>query len=323
MVDSNKYANEEGNSERKKNGIIMQFSTPKGREEDMQRESEGSHPSEKDDVYPPTPLQYNFAEDDEDDDDKAFILYRYRWLLLTSHCLAFVANCMSQVAFIPIATFASSLFEVSNVMISMCSLVFSISFIPFNFIAIKILSSAGLRVCLLIAAALTIAGVWLRLMVQVTDSFSYVIAGQVLIACGQPFFFNTISHLSSAWFGEKERVTAVTIMSNSIPVGSLIANVIPSLVITDDDPSVPHEAQRASFMIYILTCNLIVTVIAVPLLFIAKSSPPTPPSISASQSVEARPILGELRALFSMKSFNLVNMSISFSFAAYVSFLTV
>ena len=68
--------------------------------------------------------------------------------MLIGHLLAFMGSSMCQVAFIPITTLTSNLFGMSNVMISMCSLVFSISFIPCNFIAIKILNAqkGGLNV---------------------------------------------------------------------------------------------------------------------------------------------------------------------------------
>ena len=61
--------------------------------------------------------------------------------MLLGHLFAFIGSSMCQVAFIPIATLSSNLFGVSNLMISMCSLVFSIAFIPCNFIAIKILNA--------------------------------------------------------------------------------------------------------------------------------------------------------------------------------------
>ena len=75
-----------------------------------------------------------------------------RWVLLAAHCLSFIGSCMCQVAFVPIATNVSTLFEVNVIMVTMCSLVFSISFIPFNFVAIKILGSTwgGLRVCVIL-----------------------------------------------------------------------------------------------------------------------------------------------------------------------------
>ena len=87
--------------------------------------------------------------------------------MLAAHFLAFVGSSMCQVAFIPITTLTSNLFSVDNIMLSMCSLVFSIAFIPFNFVAIKVLGSkkGGLRVCLIIASLCTIVGAWLRLLV--------------------------------------------------------------------------------------------------------------------------------------------------------------
>lgn len=56
----------------------------------------------------------------------------------------------------------------------------------------------------MIASLTTIAGAWLRLLVVRTDNFAFVLLGQLVVACGQPFFFNSMSCLSSAWFGEKE-----------------------------------------------------------------------------------------------------------------------
>lgn len=50
----------------------------------------------------------------------------------------------------------------------------------------------------------TILGAWYRLIVVAKDEFVFVIIGQMIVACGQPFYFNTISILSSSWFGEKE-----------------------------------------------------------------------------------------------------------------------
>ncbi len=74
-------------------------------------------------------------------------------------------------------------------------------------------------------------GSWIRLLALLSNSnFILILIGQIVIACGQPFFFNTIAALSNAWFGESERVMASTTLSNAIAVGNLIASLIPGLV---------------------------------------------------------------------------------------------
>ena len=70
-------------------------------------------------------------------------------------------------------------------------------------------------------------------------------------------------------------MTAVTVMSNAIPLGSLVASVIPSLTIKDN----AHvDTQRDSFHSFLNVSNAVITLLAVPLLAVARSAPPSPPS---------------------------------------------
>ena len=99
-----------------------------------------------------------------------------------------------------------------------------------------------------------------------------------MISCGQPFFFNTISTLTNVWFGETERITAVTILSNAISFGNLLASLIPGLIFGNYSSSEEREKLKAKFSQYLIICSSIVSVLALPLIFVARNAPPTPPS---------------------------------------------
>ena len=70
---------------------------------------------------------------------------------------------------------------------------------------------------------------------------------------------------------------AVTIMSNAIPIGSLLASIIPSIVI-QDDPSISFDVKRDSIHLYVVVISVGVTVLSLPLIFLARSNPANPPS---------------------------------------------
>jgi hypothetical protein len=64
-------------------------------------------------------------------------------------------------------------------------------------------------------------------------------------------------------------------MSNAIPIGSLIASVIPNLTIKD---TAEISEQGTSFIFFLVISNVVISILALPLLFIARSKPPSSPS---------------------------------------------
>jgi hypothetical protein len=66
------------------------------------------------------------------------------------------------VGFSPVATTVEVIYDTGSLMLSMCTLEYLISFIPLNFVAIACLDKRGLRFTIVLAAALTLTGAWLR-----------------------------------------------------------------------------------------------------------------------------------------------------------------
>jgi hypothetical protein len=61
-----------------------------------------------------------------------------------------------------VSTIIAAVFDTPQLLVNMCVLIFLISFIPANFIVIKVLDVYGMRTALMLASLLTFSGAWLR-----------------------------------------------------------------------------------------------------------------------------------------------------------------
>ena len=57
----------------------------------------------------------------------------------------------------------------------------------------------------------------------------------MVAAIGQPFLLNAPAKLAAVWFGEHERVIAITIAVAAQAIGAAVGFVIPSLWVTPQD----------------------------------------------------------------------------------------
>lgn len=81
-----------------------------------------------------------------------------------------------------------------------------------NFFAVYVIEKQGLRSSLIYGVCLQSVGFWLKQFVN--HQFNFVIAGQVLLAIGQPIIMNLAVKVSFAWFARKERVFATSVSFN-------------------------------------------------------------------------------------------------------------
>jgi len=95
-----------------------------------------------------------------------------------------------------------------------------------NFASIWIIENHGLKKCIALGSIIMILGSILRLLSSVdNDTFSiwWWYYGHIICACSQAFLKNPVSKLSSNWFGDKERGTAMAIGMVSTPLGIFIS----------------------------------------------------------------------------------------------------
>ena len=75
---------------------------------------------------------------------------------------------------------------------------------------------------------MTVAGLWLRLVVILHPSFYWILGGQVLGGLASPFMLNAAAKLGATWFPPSERVLATSIGAVFLQVGNAIAFKVPT-----------------------------------------------------------------------------------------------
>ena len=104
-------------------------------------------------------------------------------------------------------------------------------FLPVNFPSVIALDQKGLKVGVLIGISFTTTGLILRIMIN--HDFKWVIAGQTLMAVGQPFMYNAPAKVTTNWFPYKERAIATMIGTSANILGVTLGFLLPSLFIDE------------------------------------------------------------------------------------------
>lgn len=90
-------------------------------------------------------------------------------------------------------------------------------------------------------------GAAFRLIVVATETFIFVLIGQIIAALAQAFLQNPVAKLATTWFGDKERGTATAFGSMAMPVGCLVAFMLPNLFFDAD-----KEIEKKDFEFYLI-----------------------------------------------------------------------
>lgn len=103
----------------------------------------------------------------------------------------------------------SNAYGQSATVVNTLSLVYQALFIVFTFPSNYVIDTYGCRNGILTGTILTAIGMTIK--VFINKGFWICILGQVFAAAGQPFISNAPAKLAAVWFGQNERVTAITI----------------------------------------------------------------------------------------------------------------
>lgn len=240
----------------------------------------------KDALNTMTSQSYETRENsDSNNNKKTYELYPIRWAMCAFFTTSIAASGLGMVGFSAITPIISEIYGVSGLVTTMLVLPFIILFIPCIFPANYLIDKTGIRVPVYFASATLLAGAWIRLLVN-TD-FYFVIAGQVIMAIGQPFMLSAPAKLASLWFGDNERAIATTLGSLAAPLGAVTGFLLPLPIISESDET-PKSHGRSVFFKYILIQNIIITVLAIPIIFLIRNNPPTPPSKSAAKAMQTK-----------------------------------
>lgn len=134
------------------------------------------------------------------------------------------------ICFAPIFNMIQYVYDVNLLTVNYMSLSFAFFFLPMNFPSTYVLDRYGLRVGVMWGITLTVLGLWLRCLVN--QSFWWVVAGQTVMAIGQPFLYNAPSKVTGNWFDQGQRSTATMIGNNANVFGQLLGFLLPGFLIT-------------------------------------------------------------------------------------------
>jgi MFS family permease len=146
-----------------------------------------------------------------------------RWAVLGAYALLAACTQLLWLTFAAIDTRSGAAMHVSVAAVGYLAIAF-----PFVYIVLALPTGRWLdrrfSQALGTGAALTAAGALVRLVAP--TSFGWQLAGQLVIAAGQPLVLNSINKVAARWFAPDERATAISVGTASLFAGILAAVLI-------------------------------------------------------------------------------------------------
>ena len=143
-----------------------------------------------------------------------------RWVILAGYALLAASTQLLWLAYAPITTQTHRIMGVSSGAVGDLAVIFPLMYVILALPAGRRLDASFGR-ALSLGAILTAAGGLLRL--AGPSSYGWAVAGQFVIAAGQPFVLNAITKVAARYFPAKDRTVAISIGSVSLFAGILAA----------------------------------------------------------------------------------------------------
>ena len=143
-----------------------------------------------------------------------------RWVILAGYALLAACTQLLWLAYAPITTQTHRIMGVSQGAVGDLAVIFPLMYVILALPAGRWLDT-GFGRALGLGAVLTGAGALRRL--AGPSSYGWAVAGQFVIAAGQPFVLNAITKVAARHFPAKERTVAVSIGSVALFIGILAA----------------------------------------------------------------------------------------------------
>ena len=152
----------------------------------------------------------------------------YRWAVLGAYVGVAGLSQLLWVNFAPVLGLIKTRYGVSEMLASALVLVFPLLYVFFSIPAGALIDSRGYRLTVGLGAAVMALGACIRIY-EVT--FWALMAGQLLIAVGQPFIVNGISKLVADWFSEEQSAIATGLGTMGMFIGMALGMAVtPKLV---------------------------------------------------------------------------------------------
>ncbi len=215
-------------------------------------------------------------------------VYGKRWAVLAVYMLVNLTIQLLWIAYAPVTSLAAKYYNVSELQIGFLSMSFMIAFIPLSLPISWLIDKFGFYK--MVALGSIIAGLCGLGRGWAGTNFGIVLATTIGMAAAQPFFLNSWTKMSGAWFPAKERATAVGLVTLANLVGTAIGQVL--------TPVLVKSMSLAQVQLYY---GIAASAAAVLFILIARDKPALPPDESAS--AERALMIDGLKHALSLKEF--------------------
>ncbi|XP_050424866.1 feline leukemia virus subgroup C receptor-related protein 2-like isoform X1 [Adelges cooleyi] len=162
-------------------------------------------------------------------------LYKSRWVVLVVFMLYSMSNAAHWIQYSIISNITVKFYGVSNFLVDLTSTIYMLVYVPLVIPASWLLDRKGLRVVMVVGAAGTVLGAWLKVFSAEPDKFLITLLGQGLVACSQAFILSLPSRVAAVWFGPSEVSTACSLGVFGNQLGAALGFLIPPMMVHDSE----------------------------------------------------------------------------------------
>ncbi|XP_049952610.1 uncharacterized MFS-type transporter C09D4.1-like isoform X3 [Schistocerca serialis cubense] len=250
-------------------------------------------------------------------------VYPQRWLILAIYMLFSTSNLWQWIQYAIVGNLVRKYYDVSSYAVDWTSVLFMLVYIPFVYPASSLINEKGLRLSILLGAALNAAATWLKVLAVAPGRFWLLLVAQSIAAVAQVFVLTVPPTVAFLWFGANEVSTACALGVFGNQLGVSLSFFLTPLLITDHE-NVEDIGWDMKVYSYSLAGGSTLVLLLVIAFF--QDKPATPPSVavavremSASKQGEAGggSSLVVLRRLLRCPPFLLLVASLSLCFIVF------
>ena len=178
----------------------------------------------------------------------------YRFVIIGTYLTLCMITGMAGNPLTPIATTVMKTYGVTGDKVTLTTSVGQIANIIVAFPSVSVAMHRGLRFTVTVGALLIAIGLMMRALVN--DSLYWVVAGQLLVGAGSPFYNSIQAKVVTEWFDQDERGIWLALNALTAPLGVMVGFVMP-IFFVDSSPDVNSEDQKRNVMKYLLSEGII------------------------------------------------------------------
>ncbi|XP_046751771.1 feline leukemia virus subgroup C receptor-related protein 2-like [Diprion similis] len=217
-------------------------------------------------------------------------VFKRRWLQLFLFVLCGICSSYQSPQFTIISHIISRYYDVSVLAVASTNIMLMVGYSVFLFPGLFLMERIGMKWTVVIGAALTCLGAWIKVLATAPDRFPVLLTGQAIVAVSQVFISPVPGKLAAFWFGKNELALATAIGCYAVQIGVLTCCLsVPIFVKNHDDVEKIGQELSAIYWILAIACS----VVTVGVFFLFQDEPSIPPSESRALQKSTHENFGE------------------------------